>query len=32
LNIDWKLEENGIKDPIVSEKDAKNVSWQEFVG
>ncbi|MEF3692296.1 MAG: dTDP-4-dehydrorhamnose 3,5-epimerase [Candidatus Moraniibacteriota bacterium] len=32
LNIDWKLEENGIKNPIISEKDLRNISWQEFAG
>ncbi len=30
LNIDWKLKENGIKKPIVSEKDQKNLYFSEL--
>lgn len=30
LNIDWKLEENGIEEPIVSEKDQKNLYFSEL--
>lgn len=31
LNIDWKLKENGISDPIISEKDKNNVKFKELV-
>ncbi|MGW8185042.1 MAG: dTDP-4-dehydrorhamnose 3,5-epimerase [Candidatus Moraniibacteriota bacterium] len=30
LNIDWKLKENGIENPIVSEKDQKNPLFSEL--
>lgn len=30
LNIDWKLVENGIANPIVSEKDQKNLLFSEL--
>jgi len=30
INIDWKLEENGIEEPIISEKDTKNMTLASF--
>jgi dTDP-4-dehydrorhamnose 3,5-epimerase len=30
INIDWKLKENGIKEPIISEKDTKNMALGEI--
>ena len=30
INIDWKLEENNIKEPIVSEKDGKNIGLRDL--
>lgn len=30
LNIDWKLEENGISKPIISEKDQKNILFKDL--
>lgn len=29
LNIDWKLTENGIENPIISKKDQKNILFSE---
>lgn len=31
LGIDWRLEENGIEEPIISSRDAENLSFQEAV-
>ncbi len=30
LNIDWKLEENGITEPTISEKDQKNMLFKDL--
>lgn len=30
LKIDWKLKENGIEAPIISDKDAKNMTLEEY--
>ncbi|PID52185.1 MAG: dTDP-4-dehydrorhamnose 3,5-epimerase [Candidatus Moraniibacteriota bacterium] len=30
VNVDWQLEKYGIKEPIISEKDKKNIAFKEL--
>ncbi|MDD3498657.1 MAG: dTDP-4-dehydrorhamnose 3,5-epimerase [Candidatus Moranbacteria bacterium] len=30
LNIDWKLKENGVADPVISEKDKSNILFRDM--